>query len=307
MDIFEIVGTLLGLIGIIGVIYTIYYGRRSQRKKRLVYENSPSIPLAQAFSPEDDYRLAVVFKRKGANEERIESVYTTFLKFANLGKESIRGSDIAPAINDPERLGLLDDEWYHAVMRNGRPAKGMPTWGTVLSPGQIEDLVALIAAWRGGVEVQANFSVTELLDNAIYSLKQDDVESAALQVSRAMTVAQGAGLEVLSNVASQLVNGDNEGALATLEALREQWPIGDATVGGVVYGTYCVACHGPQGEGGIGPALQPNDFVQTQNNADLVVFMQTGSPGTAMAGFADRLSESEMSDVIPLLRLWQTK
>lgn len=221
--------------------------------------------------------------------------------------ENGRGSDIAPAINDPERLGLLDDEWYQAVIRNGRPAKGMPTWGTVLSPGQIEDLVALIGAWRGGVEVQANFSVTELLDNAIFSLKQDDVESAALQVSRAMTVAQSAGLEVLRNAVSQLVNGDNEGVLATLQALREQWPIDDATVGGVVYSTYCAACHGAQGEGGIGPALQPNDFVQTQNNADLVVFMRTGRPGTAMAGFADRLSESEMADLIAFLRLWQPK
>lgn len=94
---FEIIGIIAGLIGISGIIYTIYYGRRSLRKKLLVYDNSDSIPLAQAYSPEDDYKLSVLFQRKGSDEERIESVYTTFLKFANLGKEPIRGGDIAPA------------------------------------------------------------------------------------------------------------------------------------------------------------------------------------------------------------------
>ena len=97
MDIFEIIVIFAGLVGIVGVAYTVYYGRKKPKKKLLVYENSISIPLAQAFSPEDDYKLSVVFQRKGSNEERIESVYTTFLKFANLGREPIRGSDIAPA------------------------------------------------------------------------------------------------------------------------------------------------------------------------------------------------------------------
>lgn len=96
MGVFGIIGIIAGVIGIVGISYTIYYGRKNQRKKLLVYENSQPIPLAQAFSPEADYKLSVVFERKGSNEERIESVYTTFLKFANLGRESIRGSDIAP-------------------------------------------------------------------------------------------------------------------------------------------------------------------------------------------------------------------
>ena len=96
MDILGIIGIVGGIIGILGIAYTIYYGRKNQKRKFLVYSNSPPIPLAQAFSPEDDYKLSVVFERKGSHEERIESVYTTFLKFANLGREPIRGSDIAP-------------------------------------------------------------------------------------------------------------------------------------------------------------------------------------------------------------------
>ena len=219
--------------------------------------------------------------------------------------ENGRGTDDAPAINDPERLSSLDDDWYRGVIRNGRPAKGMPTWGTVLSPVQIEDLVALIGAWREGAEVQPDFSVTALLDSAIYSLEQGDVASALLQVNRAMTVAQGAGLELLRNVTSQLAGGDEAGALASLVAIRDQWPIGDATVGAAVYSTYCSPCHGPQGEGGVGPALQPSDYIHSQNNPDLEEFIRTGRPGTAMAGFADRLADSEIADLIAFLRLWQ--
>lgn len=88
---------VFGAVGVVGIIYTIYYGRRSQKKRLVVYEVSRPIVLAQAFSPEDDYKLSVLFQRKGSITEKIDSVYTTFLKFANLGKEPIRGNDIAPA------------------------------------------------------------------------------------------------------------------------------------------------------------------------------------------------------------------
>ncbi|MFH1382532.1 MAG: hypothetical protein ABIH70_06505 [Chloroflexota bacterium] len=97
MDVSGTVGLVFGAIGLIGVIYTVYYGQKGLRKKLLVFHNSMAIPLAQAYSPGDDYRLSVLYQRKGSNEERIESVYTTFLKFANLGKEPIRGVDIAPS------------------------------------------------------------------------------------------------------------------------------------------------------------------------------------------------------------------
>lgn len=93
-----------GVIGLFGLLYTIYYGRRGLKKKLLVYEITRSIALAQAFSPEDDYKLSVLFQRKGSPVEEIESVFTTFLKFANLGKEPIRGSDIAPA--NPVKINI---------------------------------------------------------------------------------------------------------------------------------------------------------------------------------------------------------
>jgi mono/diheme cytochrome c family protein len=211
----------------------------------------------------------------------------------------------APALNDPARLQALDNDWYRGVIRYGRPAKGMPTWGTVLSPNQIEDLIALIEAWRQGTQVAPAFRVTDLLDNAVFALEQDDLASARLHIERGLSVVQGQALEVLRNAAVLLDAGDRAGALATLQALRAQWPLGDPTAGAAVYSTYCAPCHGVQGEGGIGVKLQPNAFVQSQTNAQLVEFLLTGRPGTAMAGFKGRLSETDLADVIAFLRLWQ--
>lgn len=216
-----------------------------------------------------------------------------------------RGAEDAPRINDPERLQALPDEWYRSVIRNGRPAKGMPTWGTVLSPAQIEDLVALIAAWREGEQVQPEFSVTELLESALFSLSQDDPQSAALQVERAIGATTGAAQEILHNAAAQLASGDAAGAQATLLALQEQWPLGDAPSGALVYSTNCAVCHGAQGEGGIGPALRDNDFIQTNTNADIRQLILDGRSGTAMAGFAGRLDDTQIANLIAFLRLWQ--
>ncbi len=70
------------------------------------------------------------------------------------------GTDHAPALNVPARLKQFDDVWYQATITQGRPAQGMPTWGTVLSPQQVADLVALLGAWREGqLAVPATTSV----------------------------------------------------------------------------------------------------------------------------------------------------
>jgi cbb3-type cytochrome c oxidase subunit III len=52
------------------------------------------------------------------------------------------------ALNDATKLTQFDDSWYRDAINNGRPAQGMPTWGTVLSPQQVSDVIAVIDFWR---------------------------------------------------------------------------------------------------------------------------------------------------------------
>lgn len=222
--------------------------------------------------------------------------------------ENGMGSGFGPMVNNPERLANLDDDWYRGVIRNGRPAQGMPTWGTVLSPDQIEDLIALVDAWRAGEEVQAAFNVTDLIGSGVYALQENDPESAMMHVHRAMAVAKGVAADLLENAYVQLTAGDETGALETLEILKEQWPLGDPDLGSATFAASCQVCHGGEGEGGGGgvfPALHPNEFIQSLNNAELVAFIQEGRMGTAMAGFGSRLTEEEIANVVAFLRLWQ--
>lgn len=53
---------------------------------------------------------------------------------------------------------------------------------------------------------------------------------------------------------------------------------GDAFAGADVYKGTCVACHGPDlaGIDGLGKPLAPSDFVVTQSEADLAVFLAAG-------------------------------
>lgn len=216
------------------------------------------------------------------------------------------GKDDTLAVNDPDRLSSLDNDWYRAVVRNGRPAKGMPTWGTVLSPDQLEDIIALVDAWREGQTVDAAFRVTDLLDSAIYALGEDDPESAMMHVSWAVAITEGDAAEILRNADAKLISGDVVGALSILESLKIDWPVGDPELGAETYAVSCKPCHGAEGEGqGIFPALNPNEFIQGNLNAELVKFVLEGRVGTAMAGFKDRLTEDEIANVVSFLRLWQ--
>lgn len=221
------------------------------------------------------------------------------------GEGGMDGKPGIPALNDAARLAQFDDDWYRSVIANGRPAKGMPTWGTVLAPAQIEDLVALIAAWRSGQVVHPAYSQAQLLDLALFALTQEDDSSARLHLDRALEVSAGPAAEILRQIDAQISTGDRAGAIEALTTLKENWPPGAAAVGAELYSAQCAACHGAQGEGGVGMPLHSSKFVTGSSNADLLRFIQDGRPGTSMAGFAGRLTEQEIADIIAWLRTLQ--
>ncbi len=59
-----------------------------------------------------------------------------------------QGTDRAPALNDQALLSKFDDNWFRQTISQGRPSQGMPTWGRVLSPEQINSVVAYIRLWQ---------------------------------------------------------------------------------------------------------------------------------------------------------------
>jgi mono/diheme cytochrome c family protein len=89
-----------------------------------------------------------------------------------------KGTEAAPALNDPQLLASFDDDWFKDTISQGRPSRGMPTWGTVLSPSQIDDLIALIGFWREG-ETASLGEPAELSAEQLFAVNCEGCHGAA--------------------------------------------------------------------------------------------------------------------------------
>jgi mono/diheme cytochrome c family protein len=210
------------------------------------------------------------------------------------------GTDLAPALNDPERLGKLNDAWYRNTIAHGRPAKGMPTWGTVLSPAQINDVVALLAAWREGDAVSANIPLTRYLSNGLFALRQFDRPDAEFFLRAALSQAD----DLQADVIQEVIDLVQENRLFEAEtSLITLLPPGE--MGRALYESNCAPCHGSMGEGGLGPVLSPSSFIQSNSDEELLACILAGRSGTAMDGFEGILTEEELGNLLFVLRDWQ--
>ena len=185
--------------------------------------------------------------------------------------ENGQGTDITPALNDSERLNKLTDAWYRNTIAHGRPAKGMPTWGTVLAPAQINDLVALLATWREGGTVSADIPLNRHLSNGLFAIKQFDNPDAEFFLNLALAQADSAQTEVIQEVIALVQENRLFEAEASLITLLPPEEMGQA-----LYESNCAPCHGSDGGGGLGPGLQPSSYIQTKSDEELIAFMLAG-------------------------------
>ncbi|MFQ5677510.1 MAG: c-type cytochrome, partial [bacterium] len=78
----------------------------------------------------------------------------------------------------------------------------------------------------------------------------------------------------------------------------------DAGLGAIIFRSRCGVCHGLAGEGGIGPALNNQDFLALASDKFLYKTIVTGRENTAMRSWA-QLSGTEIASLIAFLRTWQ--
>jgi mono/diheme cytochrome c family protein len=214
--------------------------------------------------------------------------------------ENGQGTDRAPKLNDPATLRDFDDTWYRKTISNGRPAKGMPTWGTVLAPQQIDDVVALFAAWREGQTVMPAISIKRRLRSALFAVQQFDQPDAVFHLKAALAQAAGSEANDIQAILALAEQKDWAGAQTRLLIL-----LPPAEIGEELFTIFCAACHGADGAGGLGKNLQTNDFIQSKSDADLIGFVLAGRKRTAMDGFEGILTPEELSYIVALLRAWQ--
>jgi cytochrome c oxidase cbb3-type subunit 3 len=99
----------------------------------------------------------------------------------------------------------------------------------------------------------------------------------------------------------------------TPDPLPRRWVKGNARTGRLLYSANCAGCHGKNGEGAEGPALNNEVLLGAASDRFLVETIKLGRRGTAMAGFMQptpvrsALSDSEIEAIVEFIRSWETR
>lgn len=74
-----------------------------------------------------------------------------------------------------------------------------------------------------------------------------------------------------------------------------------------IYSTTCVACHGENGSGGIGPALNSLQLLTSKSDEGIQNTIINGGhwPNSTMPAFGDRLTSVEIGALVDFVRAWE--
>jgi mono/diheme cytochrome c family protein len=80
-----------------------------------------------------------------------------------------------------------------------------------------------------------------------------------------------------------------------------------AALGERLFSTTCAACHGEEGSGGIGPALNSQQFLTRQDDAAIYAAIVSGGkrPFSQMPSFGERLTSVELDALVSYIRAWE--
>ena len=95
---------------------------------------------------------------------------------------------------------------------------------------------------------------------------------------------------------------------ARAESLDEHTTVLTA-MGAELYELNCVSCHGADGEGGIGPALNSQEFLTSAKDGQTKALISVGIPGSPMSAYAQEfggpLTAEEIDGLTTFLRSWE--
>jgi mono/diheme cytochrome c family protein len=75
-----------------------------------------------------------------------------------------------------------------------------------------------------------------------------------------------------------------------------------ARTGAEVYADVCAQCHGPQGEGGIGPALSDPKFQSSNTDQQIFDTISNGHRSTSMIAWSDVLTSDQIQQLVDFIR-----
>ncbi len=111
--------------------------------------------------------------------------------------------------------------------------------------------------------------------------------------------------DLLSTMRSWHGVRSERGRTLKLAAARRNSLEASASIGRTLYQANCTMCHGPRGEGDLGPSLATQEFLALADNGYLYETLSEGRPGTGMPAWR-RMSSADVASLIRFIRTWQT-
>ncbi len=251
------------------------------------------------------------------------------------GDKGLQPSPGVPTLHLPAVLSIAGDEYYTAIIANGRPSAGMPAWKTALTPAQRQSVLLYIRTWAWPtphIEPYAVAKADPARGKALFlshcigchgpegaggignmlnapsfqSLASDDFLRRTISLGRHRTAMPAP---------YDLTEGDVNALIAYIRSWHAPAPAYDAVAalstkasssnGAKLFSAKCAACHGAKGEGLIGSALSAPSFLAMADDHFLYNVITQGRPGTAMPAWR-QLSAQEIADVISFIGTWRT-
>jgi mono/diheme cytochrome c family protein len=96
---------------------------------------------------------------------------------------------------------------------------------------------------------------------------------------------------------------------AAREEARAEQLVSLQAGGEQIWSVNCASCHGLNGEGGVGPALNTRQFLQASTDDQTTLLVSVGIPGTQMSAysqdFGGPLTSEQIKSVTVFMRSWE--
>jgi len=219
------------------------------------------------------------------------------------------------------------------IIATGGSHQTMPVWGEVLTPEQLDALVSytLSAAKGTSLEIGQELFIANCatchgdfgeggqnparpgdiiapISTAEYLKTRDDATLRAI-------IAQGQPNFGMSPFGSSFGGPLDDDEIDALVAFIRSWEenppvelppevaIEQITLSGAdIFLELCAQCHGPDGEGGIGPSFLTEEFKATYTETLLFETINEGHEATAMIGWGEVLSADQIQQLVEFIR-----
>lgn len=230
-----------------------------------------------------------------------------------------------PAASDPAQAREL--------IASGGAHQTMPVWGDILTPEQIDALTDYALSASTGISTEAGSElfaqncaachgpfgeggpnptrpgdIIAPISSAEYLKTRDDTTLRAV-------IRQGQpnfGMSPFSTAFGGPLDDDEiDSIVAFLRAWEAAPPVElppelappqTATSGAEIYAGICVQCHGPKGEGGIGPSLRDAGFQASTSDEAMYDTINLGHGATAMIGWGDIMTADQIRQLVAFIR-----